>query len=81
MVFSFASHETITAVLLRKNDEGYEKPISFFSRALRDAEVRYDILEKQAYALVKELKPFRVYLLHAKIIAYVPTSVVRDILV
>jgi len=48
---------------------------------LRDAEVRYDILEKKPYALIKELKSFRVYLLHAKIIAYVPTSVVRDILV
>jgi len=45
-IFSFASHETIAAVLLQKNDEGYEQPISFFSRALRDAEVRYEILEK-----------------------------------
>jgi len=37
IVFSFASHETITVVLLQKIDEGYEKPISLFSRALRDA--------------------------------------------
>jgi hypothetical protein len=81
IVFSFASQYTIAAVLLQKNDEGYEQPISFFSRALRDAEVRYDILEKQAYALVKALKSFRVYLLHVKIIAYVPSSAVREILV
>ena len=81
IVFSFASQDTITIVLLQKNDEGYEQPISFFSIALRDAEVRYDILEKQAYALVKALKSFRVYLLHVKIIAYVPSSAVREILV
>jgi len=37
MVFSFASHETIVVVLLQKNDEGYDQPISFFNRALRDA--------------------------------------------
>jgi len=46
IIFYFTSHETIVVFLLQKNDEGYEQPISFFSKALRDAEVRYDILEK-----------------------------------
>jgi hypothetical protein len=31
--------------------------------------------------MVKELKAFRTYVLHSKIIAYVPTSAVKDILV
>jgi RNA polymerase-interacting CarD/CdnL/TRCF family regulator len=48
---------------------------------LRDAEIRYDIMEKQAYALVKSLKYFRVYVLHSKIIAYVPSASVKDILI
>jgi hypothetical protein len=56
-------------------------PIAFFSKSLRDAELRYDILEKQAYAMVKALKSFRTYVLHSRIIAYVPTSSVKDILV
>jgi hypothetical protein len=38
-------------------------------------------MEKQAYAMVKELKDFRTYVLHSKIIAYVPNSSVKDILV
>ena len=38
-------------------------------------------MEKKLYALVKALKPFRVYILHSRIIAYVPTTVVKDILV
>jgi hypothetical protein len=38
-------------------------------------------MEKQAYAMVKALKDFRTYVLHSKIIAYVPTSAVKDILV
>jgi len=33
----------VAVVLLQKNVEGMEKPISFFSRALRDAKVKYDI--------------------------------------
>jgi hypothetical protein len=58
-IFSFASNDTLVVVLLQKNSDGMEQPISFFSRALRDVEVRYDIMEKQAYALVKALKAFQ----------------------
>jgi hypothetical protein len=46
LVFSFASSETVAVVLLQKNVEGLEQPISFFSRALRDVEIKYDIMEK-----------------------------------
>jgi hypothetical protein len=38
-------------------------------------------MEKQAYALVKALKAFRTYALQSKIIAYVPSAVVKDILI
>jgi hypothetical protein len=48
---------------------------------LKDAEMRYDIMEKQAYDLVKSLKDFRIYVLHSKIIAYVPSASVKDILI
>jgi hypothetical protein len=67
--------------LLQKNDQGREQPIAFFSKALRDAELRYEIMEKQAYALVKALKAFRIYVLHSKITAYVPSTSVKDILI
>ena len=39
--FSYASEETIAVVLLQKNDDGFEQPIAFFSRALRDVELKY----------------------------------------
>jgi hypothetical protein len=38
-------------------------------------------MEKQAYALVKALKAFRIYVLHSKVIAYVPSASVKDILI
>jgi len=38
-------------------------------------------MEKQAYALVKALKAFRIYVLHSKVIAYVPSTSVKDILI
>jgi hypothetical protein len=81
LIFSFASFGTVAIVLLQKNEEGQEQPISFFSKALRDAEIMYEIMEKQAYALVKALKSFRVYVLHSKVTAYVPLASVKDILI
>ena len=47
---------------------------------LRDGELKYDIMEKQTYALVKSLKDFRVYILHSHVIAHVPTVAVKGIL-
>jgi hypothetical protein len=61
LIFSFSSFDTMAFFLLQKNVEGLEWPISFFNKALRDVEIGYDIMEKQAYALVKSLKYFRFY--------------------
>jgi hypothetical protein len=47
---------------------------------LRDAEIKYDIMEKQAYALVKALKALKVCVLHSKFVAYVPSASVKEIL-
>jgi hypothetical protein len=80
-IFSFSSSDTIAAILLQKNADDQEQPVAFFSKVLRDAKVKYELLEKQAYALVKSLKAFRVYILQAKVIAFVPTSSVKDVLV
>lgn len=78
-IFSFASDTTITVVLLQRNDDQQEQPIAFFSNIIRDVELIYDIIEKQAYALVQALKAFRNYVLHSPIISYVPNNVVKTV--
>jgi hypothetical protein len=80
-IFSFASRDTIAAVLLQKNVDDQEQSVSFFSKVLRDVEVKYELLEKQAYSLIKSLKYFRVYILRAKVIAFIPSSSVKDVLI
>ena len=42
--------------------------------------MKYSTLEKKAYAQVKALKIFRIYVLHSKVIAYVPNAAIKDIL-
>jgi uncharacterized protein YebE (UPF0316 family) len=59
LIFSFTSENTIAVVVLQKNDEGFEQLIAFFSKILREAELKYDMLEKKQYAMVKALKDFR----------------------
>ena len=80
LIFSFASKHMVERVLLQKNHEGYEQPIAFYNKTLRDAPLKYNILDKQEYALVKALKYFRVYFLHSHIISHMPTSTMKDIL-
>jgi hypothetical protein len=65
---------------MQKNDENQEQPIAFFNRYLRDAELKYSNLEKQAYALVKSLKYFKYYIFHSKTFSYVPNNAIKDIL-
>jgi hypothetical protein len=79
-LFSFASEHTIAAVLLWKNNEGYEQPIAFSSKSLRYVALNYNIMEKQDFSLVKAIKYLRVYILHSHIISYVPNAMVKDIL-
>lgn len=79
-VFSFASSSSIVVVLLQKNDEEKENSITLFNKILRDYELKYNILEKHIYALVKALKAFRTYVLQSQIIAYVPNAAMKDVL-
>lgn len=62
------------------NYQGYEQPIAFFSKYLRHATLKYNIMEKQALVLLKSIKDFRAYILYSHIISYVPNSIVKDIL-
>eukprot|EP00253_Pinus_taeda_P004446 PITA_04446 len=80
ILFSFAFEHTLAAVLMQKRD-GVERPIAFFNRIIRDRALNYNIIEKQALALIKALKDFRVYILNSHILAYVPNAAVKDVLV
>ena len=80
MIFSFASEHTIAGVPLQKNELNLDKPISFYRKSLRVSTLKYDIMDKQDYALVKALKEFRVYILHTHTIVYVSLAAIKEIL-
>jgi hypothetical protein len=80
IMFSFCLEHTIVGVLLQKYEKNFESPIAYYTRTLRDSPLRYDIMEKKAYALVRALKEVITYILHSHIIAYVPRKYVKEIL-
>ena len=59
-ISSFASKNTIVGVLSQKNEEGFEQPIVFYRKTLKDSPFRYNIMETQDFSLVKALQDFRV---------------------
>ena len=57
-----------------------EQPFVFYNQALRDSTMKYEIMKKNDYALVKDLKEFMVYILHSHTIVYVPFVPIKEIL-
>ena len=55
-IYSFALEHIVAGVLLQKNEEGFEQPIAFYKKPIRGPPFRYNIMEKQAFALIMALK-------------------------
>lgn len=77
-LYSFASEHSMAGILTQRDEEEREKPIAFMSSPLRDTALRYPMLDKQAYALVKATKKFPHYILRSEIIAIVPDPTIKN---
>jgi hypothetical protein len=69
-LYTFASNQSLAAVLTQKDDENNEAPMSFMSTNIQGVELNYPPIDKQAYAVYKAVKHFRSYILknHTKVI-------------
>jgi hypothetical protein len=78
-LYTFASDQSLAAVLTQKDDGNNEAPVSFMSTNLQGAELNYPAVDKQAYTVYKAVKHFRSYILknHTKVI--VPHPAVRSL--
>ena len=75
ILHTFASDDSLAAMLTQKEEGGDEYPISFMSTGLQGAELNYPIVGKQAYVVFKAVKQFRPYILKncTKVIVLHPT--------
>lgn len=67
ILYTDASNTCIGAILVQKDDEGVERVISYLSHKLSGAQLRWPIIEKEAYAIIYALKKFHAYLWAAKL--------------
>jgi hypothetical protein len=65
-----SSDQSLAAVLTQKDDDNNEALVSFMSTNLQGDELNYPAIDKHAYAVYKEVKHFRSYILknHTKVI-------------
>ena len=81
ILYTFASDDSLAAVLTQKEDGGDEYPISFMSTGLQGAKLNYLAVNKQAYAVFKAVKQFRPYILKNRTKVIVPHPAVRSLFV
>ena len=60
-----ASNFALGAVLLQADDQGVERPVSFFSRKMTPAETNYPIYDKELLAIMASLSKWQHYLMYA----------------
>jgi hypothetical protein len=80
-LYTFASDRSYAAVLTQKNSENNEVPIAFMRSTFKGVELNYPVVDQQAYAVFKEVKHFRSYLLKSRMKVIVPYPIVRTLLV
>ena len=61
-----ASDVGVGAVLLQDDDDGIEKPVSYFSKKLNKYQKKYSTIEKEALSMILALQQFEVYLTNSK---------------
>jgi len=79
-IYSFASEHTCVAMLTQKKVLIDEHLMAFMSTLLKDAELWYPNVEKQAYALVKAVKKFPHYILRSKVASIDPDAAIKTLL-
>lgn len=79
-IYSFASEHSCVQILTQKKDKEDERPIAFMSFPLKNVVLNYSNLDKQSFALIKEVKKFRHCILRSKVYTIVPNPTVTTLL-
>ena len=79
ILYTFASDDSLVAVLTQKEDGGNEFPIYFMSTGLQRAELNYPAIDKQAYVVFKAVKQFKPYILKNRTKVILPYPAVRSL--
>jgi hypothetical protein len=77
IIYTNATEEAVSAILLQCDDQNNEKPVAYMSQILSDDEFKYSYIKKHAFALVKAVEKFRHFILGKHTQVKVPLPVVK----
>jgi hypothetical protein len=80
IIYTNATKEAISAILLQNDDQNNEKPVAYMSHSLSDDEIKYSYIEKHAFSLVKAIEKFRHFILGKHTQVRVPFPAVKFLL-
>jgi hypothetical protein len=63
IIYTNATKEAISTILLQAYDQNQENPIAYMSQSLSYDEVKYTLIEKHTFTLVKAIGNFRHFIL------------------
>jgi hypothetical protein len=81
LLYTFAPDHLLAVVLMQKDEQGDEYPVTFMSTGLQGVALNYTLVDKQAFAFHKSIKQFKPYILknHTKVI--IPHPEVRSLFI
>lgn len=81
LLYTFGSNHSPIDVLVQKDEEGNEFPISSMSIKLQGSDLNYLDIDTKAYVVVKKIKQFKPYMLknHTKVI--ISHSTIRSLFI
>jgi hypothetical protein len=76
-IYTNATKEAISSILMQCDDQENEKPVAYMSQILSDDEFKYSFIEKHAFALVKAVEIFCHFILGKQMLVKVPLPDVK----
>lgn len=81
ILYSFSSDSSLAEILMQKDYNHDEIPISFMRIGLQGEKLNYPDIDKQAYVVYKAVKHFRPYILKNHVTVLVPHPAVRSLFI
>jgi hypothetical protein len=76
-IYTIATEEAVSIVLVQNDDQGNEKPVAYMSQSLSDDEFKYSFIEKHVFTLVKVVEKFLHFILGKHTLVKVPLPAVK----
>ena len=77
MIYTNATEEVVSAILMQGDDQGNEKPVAYMSQILSDDDFKYSFIENNSFSLVKVVEIFHHFILGKHTLVKFPLPAVK----